>query len=743
MALKIVVSNDLEALPSEDGDLWCSSGDDPFFDLRFGSLRAPILVAFLKTADGEAIEPKVYVNRGGGYRERDAVVHQPGIGFILLADVGRSGLIRSLRIDPASGPGEFTFSVQAFADMEGARRAIQSRRESDMADAVLWDIGRLPRFRIGLPPVRLRSRKFELSKFVRMQRALAAELPAMRPGPQNMPWLSIVVPVYNAPKQYLDDLVKSFETQGIEGAELILSDDASTAAETLLWYKSFSGRKHVRIVRNAVNGGIAKATNAGLADAAGTWITLLDHDDVIAPHALKVIAKAIVDHPDAAFLYTDELVVNERLAPDAVMLKPAYDPVLLLGVNYINHFSIYRHDRLREIGYLRMGFDGSQDYDLLLRYLEGIPEHRVLHIPYLAYCWRRTGQTYSRRFIDKATTAARTALAERFSREGESVTVQSALTNTLHRVEFADPGQSGWPRISVILPSRDSYDLVSTVLRGLLEETDYPDLEVIVIDNGTSDSRVLALYRQYAEAHAGFSAVINEESFNFARAVNRGIQRATGTHFLILNNDIEITDAGWLKEMVSCLKFAATGIVGAKLLYPNKKIQHAGVIVGFGGLAGHWYLNKPAGYGGPMSRLHLRNSMTCVTGAAMLISGDCARAVGAWDEENFAIAYNDVDYCVRAHKAGFRIVWTPFACLFHHESASRGSDLVGERKRRFEGEKDNLRRIHGTDTFEDPAINPGYEKRHSTPALEAPAKLAKARRGLVTFQMRADRLKED
>ncbi|MGD9478982.1 glycosyltransferase family 2 protein [Shinella sp. G-2] len=736
MALKIVTSHDLESLPSPNGDLWSSSGDDPFFDIRFGSLRDPFVVVFIKSVDGETIEPKVYVNRGHGYREKDTVTREAGTSFILVADVGRSGLIRSLRFDPASGPSEFTFSVHSFANMESARQAISSRRENDMAEAVLWDIGRLPRFRIGLPPLRLRSKKFELSKFVSMQRALAAELPALGPGLGDMCWLSIVVPIYDAPKQYLDDLVKSFEAQDIEGVELILSDDASTSAETARWYKSFGARKHIRIVRNATNGGIAKATNAGLAEASGTWVTLLDHDDVIAPHALKVIANAIIDHPDVAFLYTDELVVDERLAPSALMLKPAYDPVLLSGVNYINHFSIYRHDRMREIGYLREGFDGSQDYDLLLRYLEGIPEHRVLHIPYLAYCWRRTGQTYSRRFIDKATAAARAALVDRFEREGENVTVQPALTNTLHRVEFADLGQTRWPKISVILPSKDSYDLISTVLKGLLEETDYPNLEVIVIDNGTREKRVLDLYRQYGEAHAGFSAVINEETFNFARAINSGIARATGEHFLILNNDIEITDAGWLKEMVSCLKFAATGIVGAKLLYPNKKLQHAGVIIGFGGLAGHWYLNKPANFGGPMSRLHLRNSMTCVTGAAMLISGDCARAVGAWDEENFAVAYNDVDYCVRAHKAGFRIVWTPFACLFHHESASRGSDLVGERKRRFEREKDNLRRIHGTDTFEDPALNPGYEKRHSTPGLEAPTKLAKPRRGLATFQAR-------
>jgi GT2 family glycosyltransferase len=219
-------------------------------------------------------------------------------------------------------------------------------------------------------------------------------------------------------------------------------------------------------------------------------------------------------------------------------------------------------------------------------------------------------------------------------------------------------------------------------------------MEVLIIDNGSTDQDVVSLYEGYASECANFSFYISDEEFNFSRAVNKGITLATGDHFLLLNNDIEVIEPGWLKEMVSCLAYEKTGIVGAKLLYPNNKVQHAGVIAGFGGLAGHWYLNNSANYGGPMNRLHVRNSMTCVTAALMLISGDCAKSIGAWDEENFVIAYNDVDYCLRAYKAGFRTIWTPFACLYHHESASRGSDMVGEKRKRFEREKDNLRRIH-------------------------------------------------
>ncbi|MDE1992223.1 MAG: glycosyltransferase family 2 protein, partial [Rhizobiaceae bacterium] len=399
-----------------------------------------------------------------------------------------------------------------------------------------------------------------------------------------------------------------------------------------------------------------------------------------------------------------------------------YDPVLLTGVNYINHFSIYRRARLQEIGYLRMGYDGSQDYDLLLRYLQDLPAETVLHLPYPAYWWRRNGRTYSRKFMDAATTNARRALTERFERQKQPVSIEPALTKTLHRVSFERPADS-WPKISIVIPSKNSLDLISRVLSDIFERTDYPNFEVLVIDNGSSDQAVLDLYDSYRARHQNFSATITPEAFNFSRSVNRGLSAAKGDHHLILNNDVEVIEPGWLKEMVSCLEFTGTGIVGAKLLYPNDKVQHAGVIVGFGGLAGHWYLNKPSEFGGPMNRLHVRNSMTCVTGAVMLISGACAEAIGLFDEDNFAVAYNDVDYCVRAHKAGFRIIWTPFACLYHHESVSRGSDKSGERKKRFEQEKDNLRRIHATLNFEDRAINPAYSRDKSDPRIVIPTKL--------------------
>ncbi|HET7412663.1 MAG TPA: glycosyltransferase family 2 protein, partial [Pararhizobium sp.] len=556
--------------------------------------------------------------------------------------------------------------------------------------------------------------------------ALAARETAEIEADEDSIWLSLIVPVYNAPRRYLNDLLKSVRMQGIAGVELILSDDASSDPQTRKWLAAAQEcMADVTLVLNRENGGIAAALNAGLAQARGEWIGFLDHDDLVAPHALKLIRKALDAHPDAAFLYTDELVVDDRLRPKGYMLKPAYDPILLTGVNYINHLSVFRRSRLERIGFLRAGYDGSQDYDLLLRYLRGVPDEAVLHLPYPAYWWRRNGKTYSRRFIDKATANARRALSDHMRVRGVDAEIGPALTATLHRIAFTERPVP--PRVSIVIPNKNAYRLVKRVLQDLFERTDYPDFEVLVIDNGSDDRAVLDLYEHYRGRCRNFSADVRSEPFNFARAVNRGLSQASGEHFLLLNNDIEVIHPDWLTEMVSCLNYDRAGIVGAKLLYPNGTLQHAGVIAGFGGLAGHWYLDKPGTYAGPMNRLHVRASMTCVTGAAMLIAGECRRAVGDFDATNFAVAYNDVDYCLRAHKQGFRIVWTPFASLYHHESASRGSEKSVGNRVRFEAEKANLRRIHATADFADPAASPLNGRSHSTPKLKRIDRLPPAR----------------
>lgn len=537
------------------------------------------------------------------------------------------------------------------------------------------------------------------------------------------PFLSLVVPVYNTRPAYLDDLLASFRGQNVPGRtaglfELVLSDDGSTDPRTKAWLDQHAQEPNLIIRRNPVNAGIAGATNTGIDAARGEWVALIDHDDAIAPFGLEQIAVALLEDPEIEFLYTDEVITDGRLDPEGYFLKPAWDEVLLSGVNYINHFSIYRRARLLTSGKLRLGFDGSQDYDLLLRYTRGLTRRQIRHLPYPAYLWRRDGATYSAQFMDKATALARRALGERFSQPDKPIAVLPALDPNLHRLDLASAREC-WPKVSVVIPSRNAHALIAQVMSGLLEKTDYPDMEIIVVDNGSDDPEVLALYEQWRKGPCPFRAEIRPEPFNFSRAVNRGCALAMGEVILLLNNDIEILEPGWLKEMVSCLDYPHTGIVGAKLLYPDRTIQHVGVIAGLGGLAGHWFIGEKRGLPGPMGRLFVRQSLSVVTGACYLITRQCWAEVGPFDEEKFAIAYNDVDFCLRAVEKDFRVVWTPFAELIHHESASRGSDETLQNIERFRREQDNLRQRHRTDVMVDRAFNPWWTRGFSNPDFEA------------------------
>lgn len=703
-----------------DGRHWRSIGDDPGFLIRLPLLRPPFLA--IRLHGDQPLSPQLYFSFGGGFGENNSVVLPGGHDLCLTLHIGRLGLLRCLRLDPTNGPARFSCSVEGFSTQAEAQAQAEDWARAFPEGRAEW-IGR-----IGLPwwlRQRLAGRRHRLSTCLeqtyRLARMETAKLECL---PSPNPWLSIVVPTHNTPTAYLEELLKSFADQHAQGVELIFSDDASTSETTRNWLQARQAEPQVQVVFNARNNGIAAETNAGLGLARGTWVTFLDHDDVIAPFALKMVYRALRNRQEAKFLYTDEVVVDRRLKPRGLMAKPAYDPVLLSGMNYINHFSFYRRDRLESLGRLRDGFQGSQDYDLVLRYLEGLEHDEILHLPYPAYWWRRDGHGFSARHLDVATTSARKALTEHFGRRKQTVEVIGAVTPTLHRVNFSGRAT---PKISVIIPSKNALGLIRPILTDLLTRTDYPDMEVLVIDNGSDDPHVLDFYEAISRRHRNVHIHRRVEEFNFARSINRGFSLAGGEHLLLLNNDISMIHADWLREMVYCLNYERAGIVGAKLLYPDSTLQHAGVITGFGGLAGHRYLGRPGDFGGPMNRLHVRTSMTCVTAAAMLISGECRAAVGVMDEENFAVAYNDVDYCLRAHRMRFRTIWTPFAKLFHRESATRGSDATLKNRLRFEKEKRNLRLIHGTEQFCDPASSPFYSRNRSTPMLEAPSSLPEAR----------------
>jgi GT2 family glycosyltransferase len=479
-------------------------------------------------------------------------------------------------------------------------------------------------------------------------------------------------------------------------------------------------------VRGTANRGIARATNAALEAARGVWVALVDQDDLLAPHAVERVVAALEAVPDAQFLYTDEIVVDDTLRPVSAYMKPGFDPVLLSGMNYVNHLSVYRRARLAGLGGLAEGFEGSQDHELVLRYCARLHAREILHLPYPAYLWRQRAESFSRARLAEATAAARRALAVRFSRPGLTATpVPAGQGGRHHRLRFRPAGAAA--RISVVIPNRDSPALLERTLHGLFEKTDHPDLEITVVDNGSSDPATFALYERCRDRGRPFRVLIHPEPFNFARMVNRGIAASDAAQVVLLNNDVEILHRDWLAEMAECLCYPGTGIVGARLLFPDRRLQHAGVILGLSGLAGHWFYKAHENVPGPMGRLGLRNGMTVVTGACMLITRRCLDVTGPFDEARFRVAYNDVDFCARARAKGFGVVWTPFATLLHHESASRGSDRLRRNAKRFDEEKVALRVLHGTPNFVDPCFSPWFSRWRSRPTLHAGVELPTAR----------------
>ncbi len=490
------------------------------------------------------------------------------------------------------------------------------------------------------------------------------------PTPLAAPFVSLVVPVFNTPPRYLDDLVASVRAQKPGAWELILSDDGSTAPETRAWLDGQASAPDLRILRNAQNRGIAAATNAGVETAQAPWIGLLDHDDALAPFALERIWRALSGAPDCQFLYTDEVVADRRLRPKDFFLKPGFDPVLLSGVNYINHLSLYRREIVLKLGGLREGYDGSQDYDLVLRYTRTIPAEMCVHLPYPAYVWRRDGASYSAKFLERATHNARRALAEAYSANSARPSVDEAIGGHLHRIRF-DLAKRSWPIVSVIIPNLNSVELTSRIIGDLIEKTDYPNLEIIVIDNGANHPNVATLYENLKRGRVPLQVITRQEPLNFSHIFIGGLAAASGELVLLLNNDIEILQPYWLREMVSCFDYPNVGVVGAKLLYPNRTIQHVGMIVGFGGRARHWYLQEKENFPGPAGRLWVRQSLTAVAGACFLISKDAVEQIARLNNERFANCFADVDLCMRAREAGLRVVWTPFATLVRRQAIDR------------------------------------------------------------------------
>ncbi|QJP73739.1 glycosyltransferase family 2 protein [Burkholderia glumae] len=536
------------------------------------------------------------------------------------------------------------------------------------------------------------------------ERAAALDLLASLP---RLPRFSIVVPTYNSDIALLDAMIASIQAQVYPHWELCIADDASPSPEVRRALDAHCERDaRIHVIHRDTNGHISEASNSALSLATGEFVVLVDHDDLLPPHALLVVARYVNHHPRARLFYSDEDKLDARGERTTPYFKPDWNPLLFHSQNLFSHLGVFDTALIREAGGFRKGLEGSQDYDLTLRCVEIAGHDSVVHIPHVLYHWRMVpGSTAGGRAAKPyAQTAARRALAEHLQRTGlHAATIEDTHPETgIWRVRYPLPQPA--PLVSIIVPTRDGLALLRHCLDGLLRVTRYPAYEVIVVDNGSVEPQTLAYLAQLAQ-RPNVRVLRDDSPFNFSALNNRAAALARGSYLCLLNNDTEVLDGGWLDELVSVAALPGIGAVGAALRYPDGRLQHGGVLLGLNGVAGHMHHLLHRGELGYMARAVSVQNVSAVTAACLLVRKTIYEEVGGLDE-SLRVAFNDVDFCLKIREAGYRNAWTPFAELMHHESASRGSDMLPEKRARFAAEAQWMENRWGEALRRDPAYNP-------------------------------------
>ena len=521
------------------------------------------------------------------------------------------------------------------------------------------------------------------------------------------PLVSVVLPVYNPDEGWLEAALDSVMGQVYQNWELCIRDDASTrehVRQTLSRYEKLDPR--IKVSHGRENLGICGASNAALSMVGGEFVALLDHDDELAPDALFEVVKSLQEHPEADLIYTDEDMMDEAGNMFGPRFKPDWSPEMLLALNYIIHLSVYRRSLLQEIGGFREGFEGSQDYDLVLRFTE--KTDRIFHIPKVLYHWKAVTGSVAADIEAKPQTHERTrrALEEALARRGLKGSVEDEFYHSVFRAKLEVTGS---PKVSVIIPTGNDPASLKRCIKSIETLTIYRNYEILVADTSGTDPAGLA--------HPGLPYRVIPSTENRSGAVNLAASHAEGDYLLFLDDDTEVISGGWMEAMLEHCQRLEIGAVGARLRHPDGRLCHAGVILGAGdskgpGVAAYAHRLYPADYPGYLGATRLPRNFSAVSGACMMIRKEVFEEAGGFDQKNLPDTYNDIDLCLRLGELGYRIVYTPYAELRHHGPDARTPSF---------SESCYMRERWGEILDDDPYYNPHFSLADGSYNLRADA----------------------
>jgi GT2 family glycosyltransferase len=516
------------------------------------------------------------------------------------------------------------------------------------------------------------------------------------------PKIAVLMPVYNTPDDYLRKAIDSVLRQIYENWELCIADDCSTQPHVRTTLEEYARKdSRVKVVFRSENGHIAHATNSAMELVDAPWVALLDHDDALRPHTLAEIVLEINRHPSAQIIYTDEDKVDANGLRYDPFFKPDFSLELVRSQNYLNHLTVHRTQNIRSVGGWDPDTIGSQDYDINLRVIERVGETQIRHIPKVLYHWRAIEGSTALAMGEKPVCFVNAVEAlkrhvERQKLPAEVIPLDD-IGYTRFRFSVPDPA----PLVTLIVPTRDKLELLEACLESVFAKTTYDNYELLVLNNESVEKATLQ-YFDKLRTRDNVRIIPIDGPYNYSLFHNRAVPQARGSIIGLINNDVEVISPDWLTEMVSWAAQPTIGCVGAKLYYGDDTIQHAGVIVGMGGVAGHGHKFRPRTHNGYFGNLRLVQNMSAVTAACMLFRKHIYDEVGGMDEVHLPVSFNDVDFCLKVREAGYKCVWTPFAELYHHESKTRGYEDTPEKQARASREVAAIKERWGEKIQRDP-----------------------------------------